>query len=656
MIELLFSSFRRGNHTVKVRFLLLGVVLALLLSSCAPSVVELVHKKHYQAAQRKIQRELAKNPNDDYYNHLLGVIYRDTGQYVIAARQFEKAIRVNPYVPQYYLDYAFMLTQYIDPPHPTNYEQAIRLLNECLRIDPQNYPALRELMITYYTQRQYHDVIRTAETLLQLHRCDMDAIQFRGKAISALRRWDSAVAHYRWALQECQEEKFRFQLAEAQERLGSDYDAMVQWKNYRERLGEMVVYPDTSLCVAERRLFRLQERNRDWLKAQNEQPILELRSPSICENIDGGYADLHFTILNPYSISDFTVYRNDQQVIIPAETKTGILRQLNQSATGTYDLFLPAFEFESGKNQIDLRVVDALGRTTSERYYFWSTGPEQFESMLMAEAPTTNVFFVLIGIANYQNDDARFNFVDLDYSDRDAIELYETLRQQGNIPEENFRLLTNAAATRSEIQAAITYWLAEKLESDPKNVGVIYFSGHGGRVPDSPNDADEEDGFDEALLPYDWNPNFDRRVPTAIVDDDFARWIMDWLPQENPKVLIFDSCYSSGAAKPGAEEIDPEHIDPLEPNLPIPNCALLAASRASELSREDPTTGHGALTARILRALQSAKSDQNHDGRISLQEVYNQIYPGFYNRFGHRPILKSEYVKPDQIFLLQHME
>jgi uncharacterized caspase-like protein len=51
-----------------------------------------------------------------------------------------------------------------------------------------------------------------------------------------------------------------------------------------------------------------------------------------------------------------------------------------------------------------------------------------------------------------------------------------------------------------------------------------------------------------------------------------------------------------------------------------PNITVLTSSSATQLSREDPTWGHGAFTTIVLEAL-SGRADADRNGLISVSEL-----------------------------------
>ncbi|CAG8566839.1 1211_t:CDS:2, partial [Acaulospora colombiana] len=72
----------------------------------------------------------------------------------------------------------------------------------------------------------------------------------------------------------------------------------------------------------------------------------------------------------------------------------------------------------------------------------------------------------------------------------------------------------------------------KKLLEDPQK----HDSGHGSQLADE--DGDEEDGFDETILPLDW------KVKGQIIDDELHSLLVDPLPPGVRLTVVFDSCHS----------------------------------------------------------------------------------------------------------------
>lgn len=94
---------------------------------------------------------------------------------------------------------------------------------------------------------------------------------------------------------------------------------------------------------------------------------------------------------------------------------------------------------------------------------------------------TGNTYAVVIGIANYENEN-----INLNYANRDAEVFAGYLQSKagGAVPLENIRLLIDTNATTSAIYNVLS-WLRNRCEedkrenSDKTNLVYFYFSGHG---------------------------------------------------------------------------------------------------------------------------------------------------------------------------------
>ncbi|CAG8600243.1 3288_t:CDS:2 [Paraglomus occultum] len=90
--------------------------------------------------------------------------------------------------------------------------------------------------------------------------------------------------------------------------------------------------------------------------------------------------------------------------------------------------------------------------------------------------------------------------------------------------------------TRSNIIAAMR-WLVNNAA--PNDSFFLHFSGHGGQKRD--NDGDEEDGYDETIMPLDF------QTAGEIVDDEMHAILVRPLPAGCRLTVIFDSCHSGTA-------------------------------------------------------------------------------------------------------------
>ena len=108
------------------------------------------------------------------------------------------------------------------------------------------------------------------------------------------------------------------------------------------------------------------------------------------------------------------------------------------------------------------------------------------------------------------------------------------LKDYLGVANDDIRVVVNDRATKANIMHRLRAMIAE---SEPGDVAVFYFSGHGSQVRD--RDGDElVDGVDEVLCPYDLD--WDRR--TYILDDDLDRAFAE-LPEGALLEAFFDCCF-----------------------------------------------------------------------------------------------------------------
>jgi hypothetical protein len=118
-------------------------------------------------------------------------------------------------------------------------------------------------------------------------------------------------------------------------------------------------------------------------------------------------------------------------------------------------------------------------------------------------APAANRFGVFFGVSGQDVTPALVEAYgqqadkDLGACVIDATLMEQTLRGPGRLIDT--RIFSGKEATRANFEAAVTGWLANT--SRPGDTVVIYFSGHGGQIPD--DGRDEADGLDEILIPCD---------------------------------------------------------------------------------------------------------------------------------------------------------
>lgn len=233
-------------------------------------------------------------------------------------------------------------------------------------------------------------------------------------------------------------------------------------------------------------------------------------------------------------------------------------------------------------------------------------------------------FALLVGIGDYVN----FTFegepgeTDLQGPPNDVERVRTSLRRWG-FDGENVRVLTDGEATRQGILDGFR-WLAGQA-TQPEDVVVIYYSGHGTYTADS--DGDERlvssgDNYDEALVPADAR---DIQAAGQLILDDDIREALERLGTTNVTIII-DACYS-GTMTRGQGEVPLRRArGPVAPGggqsgaieaLDHPEHTLITAASALQVAEELPfgseNTVFGVLTYHLTRALDGADPDARYD-------------------------------------------
>lgn len=238
-------------------------------------------------------------------------------------------------------------------------------------------------------------------------------------------------------------------------------------------------------------------------------------------------------------------------------------------------------------------------------------------------------YALLVGVSEYQD----VHIPKLRFTASETQKLAEVLINHCGVRRENIWLLLNAAATKSNIEKAM-YELARTAK--PDDGVLIYFSGHGSRIPD--RDGDEEDNIDEVFLPYD---AIATREETYIVDDLLGYWVSR-IVSENV-VVVFDTCYSGGQARiasivarsvdvfsdvsalgPGSSMVKDIFTNPTARRGRV----VLAASRDGEPAWEDVELQSGVFTYYLINGIRDKKADLNRDEEVTIDELAEFIKRG----------------------------
>jgi uncharacterized caspase-like protein len=205
----------------------------------------------------------------------------------------------------------------------------------------------------------------------------------------------------------------------------------------------------------------------------------------------------------------------------------------------------------------------------------------------------------------------------------------------------------DSQATKGAIHDAIAN-IIDPLEDKDTRV-MLFFSLHGMVATD--DDGDEDDPYDEFLVPYGINVNDGGPLEKVIRDDELARWLGELESQQI--VLVVDTCFGGGMAQalgdtvkslspylaPQAALSAQDWQDGFAQDVEGTGRVVLMASREEETSIESSELGHGVFTYYFVEALRSESADTNDNGWISAEEAFAYLRPKVrtYTNFGQTP-------------------
>jgi uncharacterized caspase-like protein len=226
---------------------------------------------------------------------------------------------------------------------------------------------------------------------------------------------------------------------------------------------------------------------------------------------------------------------------------------------------------------------------------------------------------VVIGVGTYEHP----SIPRLRYAVADAEAIYETLIGAAGFRKEHVLLLTDRTErkpTLKNIKWALGTFLARSARKD--DTVLIFFAGHG--APETDPRGLERDGLAKYLIPSDAEADdlYSSALPMDELQTVFGRI-------EAERVVAFlDACYSGAAGgrtfssqRTRAGGVDDLFLERLTRSK---GRAIITASRPAEVSIELPELGHGIFSYYLVDGLKGA-ADLNHDGIISLQELYEYL-------------------------------
>lgn len=154
-------------------------------------------------------------------------------------------------------------------------------------------------------------------------------------------------------------------------------------------------------------------------------------------------------------------------------------------------------------------------------------------------------YAIVVGIGDYPEESGWSRI----HGDRDVSLVVAMLERNGFL-KENIICLENDGATKTAIENAF-YSLQSCLGQGDRV--YVHFSGHGQQVTDL--DGDEEDGLDEACVPYDALKEYSAgkyEGENHISDDELYLWlsdIADAAGADGHVLVVIDACHSGDATR-----------------------------------------------------------------------------------------------------------
>ncbi len=189
--------------------------------------------------------------------------------------------------------------------------------------------------------------------------------------------------------------------------------------------------------------------------------------------------------------------------------------------------------------------------------------------------------------------------VELLYGERDAKELAEVLRTQGNIASDRVRiLLDETAETVRRTLVGINAQLRSQSASGKPTALLVFYSGHA--------DADA------------------MHLRGTRLPIEELRGLVSGSPA-TMRILIVDACRSGAVTRVKGVRKAPEFAIRMEDRVEAEGTAMISSSTAGESSQESDRLRASFFSHHLLNALRGA-ADRNGDGKVTLSEAYAYSY------------------------------
>lgn len=175
---------------------------------------------------------------------------------------------------------------------------------------------------------------------------------------------------------------------------------------------------------------------------------------------------------------------------------------------------------------------------------------------------------LIIGIEKYADSE---NIAKVLGGENDARAMANLAERKLGFSPNAIQLLLSSNATSVNIRKEVQNWLIKDSKAGDRI--FLFFAGHGTQVKDL--DGDEDDGFDEAIVPFDVNAS---KPSQLILDDEINQWLNNLSGRR--VVMIFDSCNSGTVTRNFDEQTKYSRFLPL-PSLVLPKRSFSDADNYS---------------------------------------------------------------------------
>lgn len=237
---------------------------------------------------------------------------------------------------------------------------------------------------------------------------------------------------------------------------------------------------------------------------------------------------------------------------------------------------------------------------------------------------------LVIGVANYENINSLPEAVLNDA--RDAASTLQATEYCG-FPPNQVQILLDDQATLEAIRSGLDRLASTSTEEDTV---VVFFSGHGGRLPTTTGEA-------SALIPVDFQT--DSPAGTSLAEVELTTALAAIKAQR--LLVLIDACHAGGVAalkSPGAVDsirtgFSEKSLDQLAQGT---GRVVIASSRAQEYSHVLNGARNSAFTQYLLEALKG-KAHTKGDGLIRVFDIFNHIAENVRSAFPgqQHPIFKA---------------